>query len=334
MGTFHEKLLAIGRPVAFPAGARLVRQGEAARGAFLIGQGEAEALVALPGGGMLSVARLGEGEMFGEMALLEHGVCSASVLARTAVQGWFVARSDFAAMTAVRDPGALEVQRAITRALVARLRALNAKVLAHPAQAEPFTLPETTARVETPPSFDWRAFLPVLPFFEGFDAQEIEQLADAGRAHELPRGVKLFAAGEPSRAGYLVVRGALEVFALAGGGFRRIAIAGPGELVGILSLLERKAHGASAWVREAACVLEVPAQAFLRWYDGQESLSVRLQRAIHRSLLRSLARTNTQLARLISAARLSGAQREGDVLTAAYSSQIVAAEALSPESAA
>jgi hypothetical protein len=49
---FHDKLLSIGREVGFRSGARLLRQGEAARGAFLIGAGEVEAQVALPGGGV------------------------------------------------------------------------------------------------------------------------------------------------------------------------------------------------------------------------------------------------------------------------------------------
>src|SRR5512147_2997493 len=73
------RLLAVARAVSFMKGAALVRQGEATRGAFLIRSGSAEARVALPGGGALTVARFGEGDLFGEMALIERGVCSATV---------------------------------------------------------------------------------------------------------------------------------------------------------------------------------------------------------------------------------------------------------------
>lgn len=185
---FHEKLLAIARPVSFSQGARLVRQGEASRGAFVIRQGEVEAQVALPGGGTLTVAELGEGDMFGEMALIERGVCSASVVARGPVESWFIERDDFRAMVASRDPGALEIQRKITQVLAARLRALNAKVRSHPA-AEDRPAHETPKIMELEkrnPSFDWRGFLPILPFFEGFDAYEIDELVarcQIGRAH-------------------------------------------------------------------------------------------------------------------------------------------------------
>jgi len=87
-----QKLLALAKQIAFVKGAQLVRQNEPARGAFLIRKGQVEARVALPGGGALTVAELGDGDVFGEMALIERGVCSASVHARTHVDGRFLAR--------------------------------------------------------------------------------------------------------------------------------------------------------------------------------------------------------------------------------------------------
>jgi len=49
---------------------------------------------------------------------------------------------------------------------------------------------------------------------------------------------------------------------------------------------------------------------------------VRLQHAIHRSLLRSLARSNTQLTRLISHARAAAASQEAAELEAALHGQL------------
>ena len=69
-----------------------MRQGEASRGAFLIRSGAVEARVALPGGGTLTVAEFRDGDMFGEMALIERGVCSASVVAHSNVDAWFGGR--------------------------------------------------------------------------------------------------------------------------------------------------------------------------------------------------------------------------------------------------
>ena len=328
MAFSREKLVSIARPVRFGAGTRLVRQGEASKGAFMIGKGTVEARVAVPGGGELAVAQLGEGDMFGEMALIERGVCSASVVASTPVEGWFVARDDFRAMVASRDAAALETQREITRVLAGKLRALNARVREHPA-AEDRPARRVPAAADAgrgdAPDFDWRAFLPVLRFFEGFDPYEAEALLARASAFGLPRGAWLFVAGAAADACYVVLRGAVEILFTRGRSERRVAIAGPGELVGYLAALEGAPHAASAQVRESACVLAFPAAAFLEIYHGASGASVSLQHAIHASLLRSLTRTNGQLTRLISDARLRGADREGSALEAARGSQIVEA---------
>jgi CRP-like cAMP-binding protein len=322
-------LLAVAREVSFTKGARLVRQGETARGAFLIRSGEAEAQVSLPGGGMLTVAQFRDGDMFGEMALIERGVCSATVVAKTNVDGWFVGRDDFRAMVASRDARGLEVQRAITRTLAERLRALNAKVREHPAQEDrpvreppPASDPLANVKRSNRASFDWKAFVPILPFFEGFDADETEELIASAKVLELARGAWLFAQGQPAPTCFLMLRGAAEVFTQAKGRERRVAIAGPGELVGYMATLDGVAHGGNARVRESAALLEFSREALLGIYNGASAASVSLQHAIQRSLLKSLARTNTLLTRLISHDRLAKASDKAQELEAALHGQI------------
>ena len=82
----------VSRLIAYIPGTSILRQGEAATGAYFLETGNAYASVALPGGGELEVAELGPGSVLGEMALLDHGVCSASVIARTGVNMMVVER--------------------------------------------------------------------------------------------------------------------------------------------------------------------------------------------------------------------------------------------------
>src|SRR3990172_9460067 len=117
MANPFEQLVAIAREVSFMKGAELVRQGEASRGAFLIRSGTVEARVALPGGGTLTVAQFRDGDMFGEMALIERGVVSATVVAHSNVDAWFVGRDDFRALVASRSLAALAVPRLLPRPL-------------------------------------------------------------------------------------------------------------------------------------------------------------------------------------------------------------------------
>jgi len=60
-----------------------VRHGEAARGAYVLREGAAEAVVTLPGGEKLTVARLEAGGVFGEMALVERTPRLATVTSET-----------------------------------------------------------------------------------------------------------------------------------------------------------------------------------------------------------------------------------------------------------
>jgi CRP-like cAMP-binding protein len=327
------QLLAVAREVSFIKGAELVRQGEPSRGAFLIRAGTAEARVALPGGGTLSVARFGDGDMFGEMALIERGVCSATVVAHSNVEAWFVGRDDFRALVASRELAALETQRAIARTLADKLRLLNERFKEYPAVEDrpasgpaPGGDPLAGVPRSRHASFDWRAFLPMLPFFESFDEDETDELASLGKVLELARGAWVFAAGRPAQACYLVVRGALELFTRNDEKERRVAIAGPGELVGFMAVINNASRANNARVREACCLLELPSAAFLNIYNGSSSATVNLHHAIHRSLMRSLARTNTQLTRLISHARLSASEKKTEELEAALHGQIFRAE--------
>ena len=106
-----------------------MRYGDPSRGAYVLKEGAAEATVLLPGGEKLIVATLEAGSVFGEMALIERGTCTATVTASEKLDGWFIERDDFSSLVAQRVPAALRVQHAVTLTLSDKLRALNAKVL-------------------------------------------------------------------------------------------------------------------------------------------------------------------------------------------------------------
>jgi CRP-like cAMP-binding protein len=307
-----EALRRVGKSVAYAAGAVLMRQGSPARGAFFLESGELEARVALPGGGEIAVAGLGPGSLLGEMALIEHGTVSATVIARSAVRAQFIEREDFRALVAQRDAAVFKLQHMVTMVLVQKLRALNAKLLAcdvpedQPAGAEPSGDPLAGVPRERAASFDYRRFLPILPLFREFADADIGRVVAHSKLLEVPRGHWIFVAGQPVGSSWIVVRGAVEVSARRGELRRRIAVLGPGQWAGAMSQLDGAAHGASARARENSLLLEVEHPAFDALYRAGDATSARIQRAIQASLLQSLRRTNIQLSRLISQARIRG----------------------------
>ncbi len=326
-------LLSVARPVSFARGARLIRFGEESRGAYVLREGTAEASVVLPGGDRLTVATLGPGSLFGETALFERGTCTATVIAATNVDGWFLDRGEFRALAARRAPEALRLQHALTLLLAEKLRALNARVMEvatpedrpapKPSGADPLAGVKRTKKS----AFDLKPFLALLPLFEGFDDREIAEVLDVSKFVELPRGHGVFTIGQPSEAAYAVLRGAVEITASHAKRERRMALLGPGQLFGFMSLLAGSAHGSAAAVRESAILLEIPRAGFEALYFGESTVTTGLHHAIQRSLLASLGQTNRHFTRLISLARLRGARREGDKLETAQSVQIVAAPA-------
>jgi CRP-like cAMP-binding protein len=308
------QLLAMAQQISFTAGSRMVRHGEPSRGAYVIRKGRIEARVTLPGGGERTVVELADGSMFGEMSLLENGQSIASVFAVTHVDGWFIERNLFRALIAGRNPAALAIQRTITRGLVARLDTLNDELQEQAAPedrpvSEPAPLGDPLADAPRTGScgFDHRRFLSILPFFAGFTEDEIDGVTASTQILEIPRGQWLFTAGQAPTACYLVVRGAVEAKVYLNGHIRRLAVLGPGSLVGYMGILADSPHNANVRAREQTLLLEFSATTFMQLYKGTSGAEVKTQHAIQRSLLQSLSRSYSQLSRLVTQARLSEA---------------------------
>jgi CRP-like cAMP-binding protein len=318
----RELLMAVAQPVGFVKGTLLVRQGDPARGAYVVREGEVEAIVTLPGGESLTVARLGPGGVFGEMALVELGICTASVRAVSAVEGWFIGHEEFRALGAQRGDAALAIQRALTGILAGKLGALNARLAAcaapedRPVRRVPAGDPlAEVARSKAP--FGIAPFLARLPVFGRFSSAEIDEVASRGGWLEIPRGAALFHAGGEASAAFIVVRGAVEIVAPLGDCERRMAVLGPGTLVGYLAVLDERRHSTHAFAREGALLLEIPAPAFRELYAGAGGASVRMRHAVQTALLAALARTNRALTRLVSQAQLVEVMNRSDRAIAA-----------------
>ncbi len=323
-----EPILRISQRASFSPGARVVRQGEAADSAFILESGTVEVITTLPGGGQLTVAELGPGSILGEMALLENAVRSATVIARTASSGCFIERETFRMLLAQRDDTAFEIQHRITRTLCRRLCDLNARIVEasgpETEAAAPAGGTQDAQAQRRAPGFDWRSFLPLLPLFRRFRADELDELADAVTVFALESGAPIFTEGAPADSGFVVVRGALEILRGERGRLRRIGVLGPGRMCGVLALIEGDSHSMTARARERTVLMEIGRELFERLYCGRDRLAAKFQDGVNQELLQALARTNNQLTRLISQARIRsrrGKRAEVKALEQALTSQ-------------
>ncbi|MCI0521794.1 MAG: cyclic nucleotide-binding domain-containing protein [Chloroflexi bacterium] len=117
-----QKVAGLCQPRQFQAGEIITRQGEMGDELFLITQGMVEVSV----NERQSVVNLGEGQIFGEMALLDQGARSATVTAGnqpTIVQ--IIPRADFYALCAQNKDIGFIVMRNLAHDLSFKLRHRN-----------------------------------------------------------------------------------------------------------------------------------------------------------------------------------------------------------------
>ena len=81
----------------FPAGATIVTQGQGGEGLFIVADGKAEAIRERRDGARVTVNHFGSTDFFGELALLDDGPRTASVVTTEATTVLVLSRWDFLA---------------------------------------------------------------------------------------------------------------------------------------------------------------------------------------------------------------------------------------------
>ncbi|MFW5713973.1 MAG: cyclic nucleotide-binding domain-containing protein [Brevefilum sp.] len=79
----------------YDEGENIITQGKGGEGLFVISEGEAEAVRIQPDGEKITVNTFGPNDFFGELALLDEGLRTASVTAKSEVSCLILTRWDF-----------------------------------------------------------------------------------------------------------------------------------------------------------------------------------------------------------------------------------------------
>ncbi len=119
-----ERIAQVAIPRSFPKGARVFHEGDESDACYVIRDGEVRVTREHSDGRAIALATLGPGELFGELAMLDGGVRSASIEALTDVE--------LLALSAADMRGLLERNGEITAKLVValtkRLRETNERI--------------------------------------------------------------------------------------------------------------------------------------------------------------------------------------------------------------
>lgn len=114
----------------YPRGTVILREGESGTRLYLILKGKVRVSQQIPGLGEEALAILGEGEVVGEMALLDDAPRAADVIAHEDVQLLSLERSDFENLLFLDKELAYTVLWEIVHTLARRLREANEKLKA------------------------------------------------------------------------------------------------------------------------------------------------------------------------------------------------------------
>lgn len=121
-------VLRIARLVQLEKGEYLCRAGEAGDCMFVIEKGVATVRAADSAGKMVEIAKLGEGELIGELALVDGQPRSADVRALTALTAYRIDRKGFDEMRTALHPAVFKMLKHVASTVSWRLREINAAV--------------------------------------------------------------------------------------------------------------------------------------------------------------------------------------------------------------
>lgn len=127
-GRWLNSVMKVLHTSSFPSGAAIFREGEIGRTMHVLKTGEVEVLQQGGSGRQISVARLGPGECFGEMALVELQPRSATVVVRKKASTYSLTNLDLYTLFRQDNYAYIIVLQNICRLLSRRLRHADGRI--------------------------------------------------------------------------------------------------------------------------------------------------------------------------------------------------------------
>lgn len=136
-----------------------------------------------------------------------------------------------------------------------------------------------------------------IPLFEGLSGEDLTRIAELLHRKVFRAGTLLMTAEQPGEAIYVILAGSLKVYLVREDGNEVIlAILGPGQTVGEMSLLDSAGRSANAMTMESTTLLWMARAAFRRCLQTAPALSYNLLRL----LCQRLRTVNEQILALTS----------------------------------
>ena len=263
-------------------GDALFKEGDRGDSLMIVLDGHLVATVRTDAGTEEVVARLGPGEVVGEMAFVDAEPRSATV---TAPAGATVLEFSRAALDGLRASApriAAAIHRNVLSDVARRLRDVGerlADAMSGSSGGSPRSMrggsgsgPESVRRTGRGLTAEQ---LRTIPALATYTTEDLELLAYIATFKSFPAGEVLMQEGAAGDACWLVVRGGVAVTRAAQS--TPLATLGPGALVGQLALLDRAPRNATVTATVETAALEVRADAFANLVRASSPVALRFQ---------------------------------------------------------
>lgn len=289
-------------PRTLDAGDILFRQGSLGDDMVIVASGALVVLRELEGEAPVEFATVRPGEVVGEMACLDPAARSATVSALEPTSLYTLDRRALDTMRANTPSLMAAFLDGVTRALTARLRAVDTRIqrAAAPVAAP---APEGALSLAGRRPYHSPLHLASLKGFETYTAQELERLEWLGSRCALSAGTLLCREGDPGDSCFILARGRVDVIKRVSRGTRHVATLDSGAIVGQMSLVDQVPRSASVIAREEVLCLILTREAFRRALAEGEPLAIKLLGQVAVAGVRQLRLANGHLASLEQQAR-------------------------------
>lgn len=293
-------------PRHFADGEAILTQNERAEGLFLIDEGQVDIGKRLPGGGLALVARVGAGEVIGDMALVGRDLKrSAMGIARGPVSSWYLPADQFRVALSQLRPASLQLQTELGRLLAGRVVAKASDIAGLLTEGpDAFTpRPQRALAPVVEDVFTPEPFLAKLPCCAAMTPAQRLAFWNAGERIEAAADADLALVGAAPDTVWLVVRGAVRSALPHGDGVYQLTVTGPGQLVGIAAMLLEVPHDRLLRTSEQATLLAFDRATFTEMLDTGDALSRELGASVNADLVTALDALDQVEARILAMRR-------------------------------
>jgi CRP/FNR family transcriptional regulator, cyclic AMP receptor protein len=291
-----ERLAQCATLVRFPGGATVLKEGDGSQDAYLVHLGRVR-IKRDTAYGSFELARLNEGELFGETSFVDSGPRSMDAVAEQASELFLLSPVTLGSV-ADQDPKfATALWWAFWRSLSTKLRLTNERLtkffesgVTLPADVPPPREPTGSFRLHLDQKQD-------LFQEQKLSRMEIHFLASLSKERQLKGGEVLFREGDAGDAMYVVLDGRVRISKqIPGAGEEALAFMERGDWFGEMALIDNQPRSAEATAHDGgAVVLAIPRDVVSGLLDIRKVSSVRLLRILCALLAKRLREVDDKL---------------------------------------